>query len=276
MALSQWWQPNHTNWDLLEWDSEVFKTSGQLVLATMAETDSQGQCHSSKHGSPCIQSSMNKHSAGGAVTPSPFYPIARESADRGMRHLAGSKDGIPSQFMTMQHSQRSHKVSAGPRGNAFPQSSSWEWPSSSHTGARQAIASSTEIPSAAHDRSGLVMEMQTAFEENSGLAHCGQVALDSTSAAASIVGANGVFTTPIRSENLADPMAVSVANATQAGAQDFNGGATRLLSGMSVEGLVHDHTSNILMSRNTSGLDTMQSIEQALPDGECTHPAMNV
>lgn len=35
MALSQWWQPNHTNWDLLEWDSDVFKSSGQLVMATM-------------------------------------------------------------------------------------------------------------------------------------------------------------------------------------------------------------------------------------------------
>lgn len=33
MALSQWWQPNHINWDLLEWDSEVYKNSGQLVKA---------------------------------------------------------------------------------------------------------------------------------------------------------------------------------------------------------------------------------------------------
>ena len=31
MALSQWWQPNHTNWDLLQWDSKVYKTTGQLT-----------------------------------------------------------------------------------------------------------------------------------------------------------------------------------------------------------------------------------------------------
>lgn len=31
MALAQWWQQNHPNWDLLEWDSEVFKADGQLV-----------------------------------------------------------------------------------------------------------------------------------------------------------------------------------------------------------------------------------------------------
>jgi hypothetical protein len=35
MALSQWWQPNHVNWDLLEWDSEVYKASGQLVKANL-------------------------------------------------------------------------------------------------------------------------------------------------------------------------------------------------------------------------------------------------
>lgn len=33
MALSQWWQPNHVNWDLLEWDSDAYKASGQLVKA---------------------------------------------------------------------------------------------------------------------------------------------------------------------------------------------------------------------------------------------------
>lgn len=50
------------------------------------------------------------------------------------------------------------------------------------------------------------------------------------------------------------------------------GAATRLMSGMSVEGLVLD-PSTVLMSRNTSGLDTMQSIEHALPDGEhASHP----
>ena len=43
----------------------------------------------------------------------------------------------------------------------------------------------------------------------------------------------------------------------------------RLMSGMSIEGLVAEPGDrNVLtMSRNTSGLDTMQSIEQALPDG---------
>jgi hypothetical protein len=41
MALSQWWQPNHVNWDLLEWDSEVFKASGQLVKANLVCSLSQ-------------------------------------------------------------------------------------------------------------------------------------------------------------------------------------------------------------------------------------------
>lgn len=50
--------------------------------------------------------------------------------------------------------------------------------------------------------------------------------------------------------------------------------AARLMSGMSVEGLVLD-PSTVLMSRNTSGLDTMQSIEHALPDGEqAAHPRL--
>lgn len=91
----------------------------------------------------------------------------------------------------------------------------------------------------------------------------------------SIPSASGAYATPVRSENLTDPMAMSAVHAAQPGVQEFNGGATRLLSGMSVEGLVHDHANNILMSRNTSGLDTMQSIEQALPDGDSAHPAMN-
>lgn len=38
MALSHWWQPNHTNWDLLEWDSDVYKGSGQLVKAQIVRT----------------------------------------------------------------------------------------------------------------------------------------------------------------------------------------------------------------------------------------------
>ena len=43
----------------------------------------------------------------------------------------------------------------------------------------------------------------------------------------------------------------------------------RLMSGMSIEGLVAEpgDRNALTMSRNTSGLDTMQSIEQALPDG---------
>jgi hypothetical protein len=35
MALSQWWQPNHTNWALLDWDSEVYKSTGQLIKASV-------------------------------------------------------------------------------------------------------------------------------------------------------------------------------------------------------------------------------------------------
>ena len=47
MALAQWWQPGHTNWDLLQWDSEAFKASGQLVLAPAVRPTSaslQPQC----------------------------------------------------------------------------------------------------------------------------------------------------------------------------------------------------------------------------------------
>jgi hypothetical protein len=48
MALSQWWQPNHINWDLLEWDSEVYKNSGRLVKAQVVG------CHSlHSHCVPC-------------------------------------------------------------------------------------------------------------------------------------------------------------------------------------------------------------------------------
>jgi hypothetical protein len=53
-------------------------------------------------------------------------------------------------------------------------------------------------------------------------------------------------------------------------------GPTRLLSGMSIENFVPDHALGVagtdftpmVVSRNPSGLDTMQSIEAALPDGE--------
>jgi hypothetical protein len=51
--------------------------------------------------------------------------------------------------------------------------------------------------------------------------------------------------------------------------QELQGPGSRLMSGMSIEGLIAEPAGNPLtMSRNTSGLDTMQSIEQALPDGE--------
>lgn len=83
--------------------------------------------------------------------------------------------------------------------------------------------------------------------------------------------AAGAFAPSVRSESATDPVAMAPVHPS--GIQEFNG-ATRLMSGMSVEGLVHDNGNSILMSRNTSGLDTMQSIEQALPDGESGHPSM--
>lgn len=54
-------------------------------------------------------------------------------------------------------------------------------------------------------------------------------------------------------------------------------GPTRLVSGMSIEGFMPEHglsasgepgLSPMVVSRNASGLDTMQSIEHALPDGD--------
>lgn len=134
-----------------------------------AEVDGPMQCHSSKHGSPRIQGSMNKQSTGGTVMASPFYPAARESVDRGMRHLTGGKDGASAQLLALQHGQRPQKP--GQRGNNFPPSNSWEWANSPHAVPRQAMASSTDAPSSMNDRSGLVMEMQTAFEENNGTNH---------------------------------------------------------------------------------------------------------
>lgn len=96
--------------------------------------------------------------------------------------------------------------------------------------------------------------------------------LEGTCVTASIPCANatGVYAGQNRNENVADPVAMP---SVVPGVQEYNG-ATRLMSGMSVEGLVHDHGNNILMSRNTSGLDTMQSIEQALPESENGHPSM--
>jgi hypothetical protein len=84
---------------------------------------------------------------------------------------------------------------------------------------------------------------------------------------------------------------VQDANTATAGAQGFQGGSdahaaanalqaglgpTRLVSGMSIENFVQDNQLGVsgadltpmVVSRNASGLDTMQSIEHALPDGD--------
>ena len=53
--------------------------------------------------------------------------------------------------------------------------------------------------------------------------------------------------------------------------QDLQGSGRGVASGMSIEGLMADTPpagATVPMSRNTSGLDTMQSIEQALPDAD--------
>lgn len=47
-------------------------------------------------------------------------------------------------------------------------------------------------------------------------------------------------------------------------------GPSRLVSGMSIEGFLPEP---LVASRNASGLDTMQSIEHALPDGESQQAA---
>lgn len=66
--------------------------------------------------------------------------------------------------------------------------------------------------------------------------------------------------------------AAAAANVLQGGL-----GPTRLVSGMSIEGFMPEHglgtsgepgLSPMVVSRNASGLDTMQSIEHALPDGD--------
>lgn len=51
MALSHWWQPNHLHWDLLEWDSETFKNTGQLVKAQVRRRASP-TCALPSHRSP--------------------------------------------------------------------------------------------------------------------------------------------------------------------------------------------------------------------------------
>ena len=50
MALSQWWQPNHVNWGLLEWDSEVYKQTGTLVQAHVANLDAVEPSQLLRHG----------------------------------------------------------------------------------------------------------------------------------------------------------------------------------------------------------------------------------
>lgn len=49
MALAQWWQQNHPNWDLLDWDSEVFKADGQLVPCKLVRAPCSGLCHCCFH-----------------------------------------------------------------------------------------------------------------------------------------------------------------------------------------------------------------------------------
>lgn len=125
------------------------------------------QCHPTKHATSGSQSGMAKQGTGGALMGSPFYPVSRESGDRSMRHAAVSKDGVSAQLLALQNAQRPQKVGAVPRTNSFCQANSWEWANAPH--ARQPIASSTDLPNAINDPSGLVMEMQTAFEESSGM-----------------------------------------------------------------------------------------------------------
>jgi hypothetical protein len=67
----------------------------------------------------------------------------------------------------------------------------------------------------------------------------------------------------------APAVTLACAGCERACMQDLNnGGASRLVSGMSIEGFIPEHGNALVLSRNTSGLDTMQSIEQALPDGD--------
>jgi hypothetical protein len=70
---------------------------------------------------------------------------------------------------------------------------------------------------------------------------------------------------PLRGDEILDMMPSSGYNSPAMRDQ-----GSRLMSGMSIEGLMADTGGHgaLTMSRNTSGLDTMQSIEQALPDSE--------
>jgi hypothetical protein len=82
----------------------------------------------------------------------------------------------------------------------------------------------------------------------------------------------------VRGDEILDMMQSSGYN-SPAGMRDLQGGS-RLMSGMSIEGFMADTGGHgaLTMSRNTSGLDTMQSIEQALPDNDqCgrEHPPPN-
>lgn len=138
-----------------------------IQLSHLVQAEMDAQCHPSKHATSGSQSGMTKQGAGGALMGSPFYPVSREAGERGMRH-AVSKDGVSAQLLALQSAQRTQKVGAAPRTNSFCQANSWEWANAPH--GRQPIASSADLPSNINDPSGLVMEMQTAFEESSGMA----------------------------------------------------------------------------------------------------------
>lgn len=97
------------------------------------------------------------------------------------------------------------------------------------------------------------------------LPKAGMVVQDSNTAAAGIQGDLGGF--PGGGD------ANAAANILQGG---LGGGPSRLVSGMSIEGFMPEHGLGVsepgltpmVVSRNASGLDTMQSIEHALPDGD--------
>lgn len=131
-----------------------------------AETDSHSPPPPKhNHG---IQSTMPKPSGTAAVMSSALYPVTRDTSDRGMRHASGTKDGNSSQMAAFQNAQRQPKAVAGLRGNNFHLPSSWEWTNAPQQGARQVVSSSADV-NGLSDPSGLVMEMQTAFEEGNGL-----------------------------------------------------------------------------------------------------------
>lgn len=137
------------------------------MVFLQVESDAPAQCPPIKHG-PGVPSSVPKQTGSGAVMPSPLYPSARDPLERGMRQLVGNKDVASQQLLSFQHGHRQPKSGPGSKGNNFHMSSSWDWPSSSAHGGRQVVSSSTDIVGGIDDPSGLVMEMQTAFEEGTG------------------------------------------------------------------------------------------------------------